>query len=106
MQDERDIRIVDVVSLGQTIDTMALIKRGLNVNEPDGNGNYPVTVAASRNDLETLKVLIEAGANVNRFNRMGQTAIDWARRYNNTEMIELIESAEAAEKAKRAKLKG
>lgn len=96
MENERDVKIVDVVSLGQLEDTRELIRRGLDVDDPDENGNYAVTMAARRNDLEILKILIDAGAELNLFDGMGRKAITWARKYKNQEMIDEIEKAQPA----------
>lgn len=48
---------------------------GVDVNVPDEEGNYPLTVAASRGRLETLKALLAAGADPNVADRGKQTAL-------------------------------
>lgn len=101
----RDVRIVDVVALGQTRDVKILLQRGLSPNEKDEEGNHPVAIAAKRNDLDTLKVLVKAGAKVAVGDAMGMSALTHAQNHRNQEMMDLIlsklPSEVAAKKEKR-----
>jgi ankyrin repeat protein len=85
-------KIVDVVALGQIDDVKTLIARGGNVNDLDEYGNHPSIIAASRNDLELLKILVAAGAQLNVFNPQGENPLYWAELNKNTEMIDFINS--------------
>jgi len=51
---------------------------GVDVNQPDYEGNTVVHHAASRGDTEMIKYLVSKGADVTRVNRAGQTTIDLA----------------------------
>ncbi len=55
---KRQIRIIDVASLGPIDDVKTLIKAGYDVNEEDEDGNQPALIAACRDDFEMLKVLV------------------------------------------------
>ncbi len=91
---EREIRIIDVASLGLTDDVMkTLIKQGYDVNKEDEEGNQPALIAASRNNFEMLKVLVEAGADVDIYGPSGDSPLGYANRFNNIEMIELIHNS-------------
>ncbi|MGE3318300.1 MAG: ankyrin repeat domain-containing protein [Candidatus Berkiella sp.] len=92
---ERPVAIADLVSLGQLEDVKKLIQSGHSVNEPDDSGNYPVIIAAEQNDLAMLKILVEAGAKVQRLNESGQNALSWAQTHQNQEMIDFIQSHSA-----------
>ncbi|MGE3318299.1 MAG: ankyrin repeat domain-containing protein [Candidatus Berkiella sp.] len=84
------VKVADLVELGQIDDVKMLIKDGGDVNEADKHGNYPVIIAASRNDLEMLKVLVKAGAKLRVTNEDGDNAATWAKRHNNPEMVNYI----------------
>lgn len=75
-----------------SIALLGLIQHGKDVNEANSDGDCAVLVAARRNDLELFKILIEAHANLDVKDAAGCSVLDWAKQYNNTEMIELIES--------------
>ena len=63
---------------------------GAKVDIKDGDGETPLFVAAQNGDIRMLKVLIEAGANVNPVAKDGWTALMMAARdghYESTEML-------------------
>jgi len=103
MQKTNEPEIIDFVALGQIDDVKKLIVMGKDVNNPDKYGNYAVIVAASRNDFETLKLLVEAGAKLNVFNRMGDDALIWAVRNDNMRMKDYIEENTPNSKLKTGK---
>lgn len=90
MKNGSGLKLTDAVSLGQTEDVRLLIQKGADVNEADEFGNYAAIIAASRNDLETLKVLVEAKVNLTVFNKSGENALFWASCNKNHEMENLI----------------
>lgn len=54
-----------------------LVKKGADINIPDGNGDTPLITAAKYN-RQIMNNLIELGANVNKENSCGKTAIEYA----------------------------
>lgn len=92
MSKDLKVSIADVVSLGLIEDVKRLIKVGYNLNEQDQFGNYPVTIAASRNDTKMVHVLLEAGADGSVMDDSGMSASSWATFYKNQEMINIINS--------------
>lgn len=86
------IKIADVAALGLVGDVTRLINAGYNFDEANDYGDYPITIAASRNDLKVLKVLVEAGADLTVAGEDGRTALQWAEFHQNAEMQELIQS--------------
>lgn len=65
-----------------------LIKKGANVNgeNPSMRGSFPITTAADNDDFKTIKVLTQAGANVNQAGLFGYTALASALERGNEEM--------------------
>ena len=55
-----------------------LISRGADVNLPDEHGFTPFFVSARRGNFEISKLLLRYGADVQRRNYLGKTAINMA----------------------------
>jgi ankyrin repeat protein len=55
--------IADAAMRGDRANVLALIKRGANVNEPQGDGVTALHWAARGGDADLVKALVEAGAN-------------------------------------------
>jgi len=66
----------------------ALIKKGININSVDKNGNTSVIYAIKKRNPSILKILIEKGADLSNKNNKGQTTKDYAQRLN--EIIEYL----------------
>lgn len=52
----------------KNLDTLALLQTDLDINQPDRNGYTPLTwasIVGGRGNLEFIKILIQAGANLN-----------------------------------------
>lgn len=64
--------------------TKALIDAGANVNAQDIRGMTPLmfAVATDRADVRTVRYLLDAGTDQSKKTRDGETAADWARKYN------------------------
>jgi ankyrin repeat protein len=82
--------------LGQVEVVKELIVLGANLNYiPSGQGDTPVISAVRAYRVEVVKVLVEAKADLTIRNRMGKTALDYAKEMNDAEMIALLEAAGA-----------
>ncbi len=58
-----------------------------------GKGWAALTYAAIANDLPTVQLLVQHGANPNLRDKDGKTALDYARRYKQTNVIRVLENA-------------
>jgi ankyrin repeat protein len=59
--------------------TKALIAAGANVDDVNGDGQTPLILAAQRNNLEVINLLLEAHASINLSDKTGQTALMYVR---------------------------
>ena len=66
-----------------------LIKAGANVNAENKWGETPLIVAARHGHIEIVKLLIEAGADLET-NDDGYTPLDFALMYEHTETVEIL----------------
>ena len=77
---EKEIRTViaacQAASSGHVRILELLIKKGININEGDYDKRTPLHVASAANQLETVRVLLDHGANVNPFDRWGSTPLN------------------------------
>ena len=53
-------------------------------------GNYPIHIAAIRNDLDMVELLLNHGADINVQDYRGRTVMDWAIYHKNEKLIALI----------------
>ena len=78
---------------GQTKIARMLILRGAHLNNRTFSlGETPLTQAAQMNRTEMVKLLLEHGADPAEKENDGRTALDWARKNNNIEMIALLQA--------------
>lgn len=63
-----------------------------NLNDYDYDGRTPLSVAASDGNIEAVKYLVRHGANLHHRDARGNSALDDARRYKHTDVIEFLES--------------
>ena len=75
-----DYRIT-VVKYNNTIKT---------INIPDMNGLTPLIIASKNNDVKTVKILLELGADLTIADNFNKTAYMYALSTNNTELINLL----------------
>lgn len=74
-----------------TVMIKALLKRGAEVNLADSEtGDTLLMSAAKYSTSEVVRVLIEAGANVNARNKLGQTALTLADNIDNLRRREIV----------------
>ena len=67
--------------------------KGASVNTPGADGTTAVMYAAANNDLELVRALIKAGADVKLKNDQGLTAYDFAVGNERTSTAEFLKSA-------------
>ncbi len=65
------------VPLGEAV-VWAMLRSGADANAADEYGVCPLHLAASRGDLEIMRVLCEGGADVNRVAPLGATPLHYA----------------------------
>ena len=77
----------------------ALLDAGAKVNDADIRGMTPIQFAVSSEaqNPEVVKLLLKAGADVNAKSSVGETALDWAKKFGNKEVIATLTSAGARE---------
>jgi ankyrin repeat protein len=83
-----------------TVDVVkTLLDAGAKVNAKDIRDMTPLmlAVASEHQDLAVVKLLLEAGADVNVKSNMGETALDWAKKFGNREVIAELSDADARE---------
>src|SRR3989442_10818691 len=64
----------------------SLLKQGVNVNAPEGDGTTALHWASYRDDVESADLLIRAGAKVNAANDLGVTPL-WTASQNGSEAM-------------------
>ena len=67
--------VIDAARNGDRAALRALIQKKADVNQPDGDGATALHWAAYRDDLESVNLLVTAGANVNAANDLGATPL-------------------------------
>ena len=60
------------------------------MNAKNKYGHTALMWASTTDNLEIIKSLLEAGANVNAEDKDGSTAIAWASYFNNEEIIKIL----------------
>jgi ankyrin repeat protein len=76
-----------------------LLDAGANVKEEDIRGMTPLVFAVSseRQDPSVVRLLLKAGAEVNAKTKTGETALDWAKKFGNPDVISTLAAAGARE---------
>ncbi len=76
-----------------------LLDKGADVNAKDPEGNTPLIIAAASDVLnaEIVKLLLEKGAQVNVKGLTEATALAWAKKRGDTEIVKLLRQAGASE---------
>ena len=79
----------------ESIDT--LLKAGARVNDVDSRKMSPLMLAIATDQAKpaTVRQLVAAGANVNAKDQNDESALDWARKFRNPEILSILENAEA-----------
>ncbi|WP_421810594.1 ankyrin repeat domain-containing protein [Flagellimonas sp.] len=86
--------ITPLHNLSRSSDNLALynyfIKKGVDLNTVDSEGNIPLLNAASRNKLEVIKFLAEKTDNINHKNDEGYSALTLAVQDNSVEVVDYL----------------
>lgn len=85
--------IVYRVNLGRPDDVALLLKQGASVDEVNESGAPLISLAAIRSDVEGLtiiKLLVGAGADINKADKRGQTALFYAAKAGNKETVKYL----------------
>jgi ankyrin repeat protein len=98
--DRTDARITPLVKavLGDQVEMARfLISKGADVNHVDGNGMTPLLYAASIDfgSSAMIDMLLKAGARTDMKTKEGKTALDLARQYKHTHLIESLSGHQA-----------
>jgi ankyrin repeat protein len=72
-----------------------LLDAGANIKAIDVRGMTPLHFAISSEiqDLAVVRLLIQAGAEVNAKSKAGETALDWAKKFGHSQIIRALEEA-------------
>lgn len=83
--------LLTLVGMGQIAQVKELLQNEkCDIDQQDGSQNTAAIIAARRNDLDMLKVLAYAGADLNCKNFFGQDVYGWAKKHNNKEMLDFL----------------
>jgi ankyrin repeat protein len=90
-----EVPLVDAAKKQNKSAVRSLVRQRVNVNTPDVEGMTALHWAAHWNDLETLRLLLKAGAHAKAANRYGVTPLHEASTVGNVAMIEALLAAGA-----------
>jgi uncharacterized protein len=90
-----DVRLVEAAKKADKPAVLSLLRNHAAVDGPAVDGNTALHWAAYWDDLETARLLLEAGATTNAANRYGVTPLSLACTNGNAAMIELLLNAKA-----------
>lgn len=88
-----DTEIVYRVNLGRADDVMLLLQQGASADEKNNRGVPLIALASARRDpegLSVVKALAEAGADVKARDKQGQTALFYAGKQGNKEIVSYL----------------
>ncbi len=69
---------------------IAMLKGGVNPNIANEKGNTPLIISASLGDLASVQDLLAYRADLNAYNKDGNTALIYAARYNHPQVIKMM----------------
>jgi serine/threonine protein kinase/ankyrin repeat protein len=81
----RDDKVVE--SIGET-----LLNAGCDANAADNKGRTPLIHAVASERLNVVELLLKRGANINAKDHDGLSALDWAKKFGDQEIIKLLSS--------------
>lgn len=94
---------------GDTSSIRQMLEEGISVNAVDEKGHSLLMLAAYKGDMQTVKFLIEAGADISQQNRkpglyFGDTPLEYALRGKQKKMVDFFLSLPAGKNAKSDKM--
>lgn len=94
---------------GDTSSIRQMLEEGISVNAVDEKGHSLLMLAAYKGDMQTVKFLIEAGADISQQNRkpglyFGDTPLEYALRGKQKKMVDFFLSLSAGKNAKSDKM--
>ncbi len=96
-----DTPLINLVSINQLEEVRELLAgKDCNINEVDDTRTSALHMAASNNNTEMVKLLLESGADPCVFNDLGQTPLSIAKAYRNDILISILSEAESKQKQK------
>ena len=92
--DPPNLALLAAAEANQLETVHALLKAGANVEGALTTRPYihPLWKAAKRGHLRIVQLLVNSGANMDATDNRGMTALDYARRYSRSEVVEYLES--------------
>ena len=84
----------DAAEIGDTERALDLIEQGVHIDCKDRNGYTPLMEAASEGNTETVRALLDAGADKSLGNHRGSTALQLASKDEVREMLHLSRPVE------------
>lgn len=92
-KDERGFTpLIMATYVGQTEIVKLLIQNGADINQKGAQGNTALMGVCFKGSQEMARLLIDAGADIQIKNDMGMTAIDFAKQYDQSAIVELLKS--------------
>ncbi len=76
-----------LMTLGENVSITFFIQKGANINLQDNDGNTALHLAAKENNLDAVRTLLSAGADVNIKNKKGQKPVQMSNRHPTQALI-------------------
>ncbi|RMJ10401.1 hypothetical protein CDV36_009970 [Fusarium kuroshium] len=86
------LRLCQACSAGAEEAVMRMLKHGVNPNEANSNGGYPIHLAATHLQLDVVNILFEHRADLNAMNRDGKIALQVALEACAAPRLDFLES--------------
>jgi ankyrin repeat protein len=85
------LQLFDVISANDFSQIKKLVKEEkINVNDKGSLISPPLHIAASQGKAEAVRTLLELGADKNAKDDQGQTALELAKKYNHSVIVEIL----------------
>jgi uncharacterized protein len=92
--DSRGFSLLMIAAYSDQAEMVRLLAgRGADPDLPDPSGNTPLIGTGFKGSVEVARSLLESGADPSIKNKDGATALDFAKRFGHTALIELLERA-------------